>query len=570
MTNRSATVAFPSWTGVVRDDGRAVSPLGLDVIGAAMVSRFQLPGITNGTVHARYFSFLAWLVGGFRDYGPSQLRGQALTKAWKNWVLSMEQAWRLCSVHAYPDTTGIIGRETADRTPLSGRKTVTLPVDAPSALEAQYYGASFRALCFARTVEGGLLSLTAKGEETYRAFDSTLTTGANRAAKEALTTLLRVPQQMKTSQLIALSERFSVRALRASEPEAASITRVLTNVDHATFKDAAPTREDHARALGLGLLLELYGQSKGTLDSPNALLGVFSQRRFPDGRSVKTLPEGLGQAFVTWECFMERQCQKTAIEAFWHELLMFLQGTHGVAPRTGVERLIRLAGDGAELKAMLGAHPLDSTVEDLEVAALAVAPKQRAAWASHLNELADYIVDRTDDQPVAADRLGTALRLLCLTAHGHRKTWSALSELHQGMHWYHGAERLALPWLAEEMLRRRGHTLREFVGWLVEWCVVGQATRIAYEKLDQGDRFIVRLEEGRLSIAGPEANVSGYFAYDPTRLDGATGLLRSLGLLRSDGELILTQAGEKLRTTLAELAPLSTSASALDNLTDDL
>lgn len=570
MTDPHLMAKVPSWTGVLRDDGRAVSPLGLDVIGAAMVSRFQLPGITNGTIHARYFSFLAWVVDSFRDHGPSQLTGKAQTNAWRQWVLSMEQAWRLCSVHASPETTGIIGRETADRTPLSARMTVPLPVEAPCSLEAQYYGASFRALEFARPAVGGLLTLTSKGEEAYRAFDSSLRTGASKAEKEALAALLRVPQQMKTSHLATLSGRFSVRALRASEPEAVAITRVLTNVERTTFNDALPTLADHARALCLGLVLEIYGQADGSLEGPDAVLDVFAQRELPDGRAVKALPSGLAQSFASWECFMERQFQKTAIEAFWHELLMYLEGTRGVSPRSAVERLTRLVGDSAELKSMLGARPLDKTVADLEAAALELAPKRRAAWARHLTDLSDRIVNRAEDQPIATERLGAALRLLSLSAHGHRATWTGRSPLHQGMHSYRGAERLGLPWMAAELDRRREHTLRDFVGWLVEWCVVGQATRIAYEKLDQGDRFIVRLEEGMLCIAGPEANFSGYFAKDPARLHGATGLLLSLGLLRNDGGLIPTQAGNKLRLALSELPPLSTSDSVLDDLAEDL
>ncbi len=36
--------------------------------------------------------------------------------------------------------------------------------------------------------------------------------------------------------------------------------------------------------------------------------------------------------------------------------------------------------------------------------------------------------------------------------------------------------------MADELTRRGQQTLRELVQWLVEWCVLGQAIRVAYEK----------------------------------------------------------------------------------------
>lgn len=54
---------FPDWTEFCSNETphRGLDPLGLESVGASIVQKQLLPGITNATRHIRYYSFFSWV-----------------------------------------------------------------------------------------------------------------------------------------------------------------------------------------------------------------------------------------------------------------------------------------------------------------------------------------------------------------------------------------------------------------------------------------------------------------------------------------------------------------------------
>ena len=67
---------LPDWTDYVggEEDHRGLDPLGLEALGAGIVRRLLLPGITNTTRHVRYYSFFSWLFSQLVDSDPACFR----------------------------------------------------------------------------------------------------------------------------------------------------------------------------------------------------------------------------------------------------------------------------------------------------------------------------------------------------------------------------------------------------------------------------------------------------------------------------------------------------------------
>jgi hypothetical protein len=526
-------------------------PLGLEAVGASMVARFLLPGITNGTAYPRYYALLAWIVGAYDAHRRPFTDKRRQYGEWTRWRVGLEHAWRLCCKDLDPRPTGIIGIDRANRqSPSRGKWELQVDAKTVSAFDAAAYGASFRAIGFARFNPDWTLRLTPLGQEVYRAFDEALRQSLGRSGLRALDGLLKNPMSISEDALQALSSEFVLRPVPVGDPLHALLSRAVCPIDGTEDRLFTPTYEDRTRARAMGLLLELCDLGSGSLINWFDLLQVVATKRFPDGGRLQQLAPAFALTFESWERYVERQQQKVALGAFWHTALAHLRA-HDPRPCTVEEivtRIITLTLESPKLRG-LGEN---ATFAQLSSSLSGLSPTRLAA---RLWDDMDAIQNTKPGTITESDRLGNALvsiALLCLQRDGRRDLTSSFTEqMHRGS----DVDRLPLPWFEREIGRRRETPLREVICWLVEYCVFDQAARVAFEKLSQGDRFFVRRDgNGYRLVRDPGI---AHFDFDSNRLAGAISLLTELGYITHENDLRITAAGRRLRDRLARMTPLS-------------
>src|SRR5690348_12026288 len=98
---------FPDWTEFCREDTehRGLDPLGLEAVGASIVQRDLLPGITNATRHIRYYSFFSWVFWKFWD----RRTGKARLSEQRRWRIRLENVLRAATLDNNPQIGALIG-----------------------------------------------------------------------------------------------------------------------------------------------------------------------------------------------------------------------------------------------------------------------------------------------------------------------------------------------------------------------------------------------------------------------------------------------------------------------------
>lgn len=187
---------------------------------------------------------------------------------------------------------------------------------------------------------------------------------------------------------------------------------------------------------------------------------------------------------------------------------------------------------------------MQQTVDAASTAVLRRLPAAASDRGALAHEMARDIMS---DTTTGSERMAVAVVLLLGVVAQWRAERGLLSQFNRDLHAHGGPARLSLPWMADELQRRGSHTLGSLVQWLVEWCVLSQSMRVAYEKIEQGDRFFIQRTDGGYVINGERQRVSAYFAYDSSRLGGAMSILRELALIRRSTAYSLTAAGERVR-----------------------
>ena len=540
--------AFPSWTALVPfEESGGRYPLAMEAVGAHMVAAYLLPAITNATPHPRYYSFFAWVFDTFDKIVAPRVSESDRAKAQRRWRAHLEHAFRACTLHTEPTAKQIIGYRSAIRFEgLSPSAVVRLDGAAPTAFAPQYYGAAFAYLGLGyRTSDR--MRLTTLGRQLAEAFQESLTAGMTRSETQALRILLSGKPKVPARVLFELAERFRVRTIRAQEPEHAPLVQAFFRLDPSRLQlDPVADRADRVRAVGLGLLLDLTKQSDGALTSAADLYRIWATSSFADGRSVGFGEQTYETAFAVWQRYQERQHQKLAVNAVWHEVLNGLDDAHGspVPAAALVGRCQRLAASSSLLAEWVGDEPMQQTVDASISAILRRLPATASKRGAVAHEMAHGIMS---DTTTGTERMGLAVVLLLGVVAQWRAERASLSQFNRDLHAHGGAARLSLPWMADELQRRGSHTLGSLVQWLVEWCVLSQSMRVAYEKIEQGDRFFIQRTDGGYVINGERQNVSAYFAYDSSRLGGAMSILRELALVKRGAAYSLTATGERVR-----------------------
>lgn len=550
---QAAIEPLPDWS-LPDDFGEpgGMYPLGLEAVGNVIVDTCLLPGITSNTPHPRYHSFFAWAFWTFEHEAGRSLSGADRRRAQRRWRARLEHVLRACTLYATPEMRGIVGRLTAvaiDGMPRDA--AVPLTRKSPTGMSAANYGAAFRALGLSYEDYDGhhLLPL---GEELAAAFDTTLRAGADAAERRAIQRLLRGEKVIEAGLLMDIAERFRIRPLVPGEPEHAVLLATFFRLDP-TRQQADPlvAREDRARTQTLGLLLELAEQAQGTLSTAaDTFFSVFASGAFVDGRPVKLVAAAFTEAFAVWQRYQERRHQKTVVTACWHEVLNGLidADPKPVPASVLVGRVLRLAGRSPFLATWLGKDPLVGSVAAAQERVARGLPADHGGIGVVAWELVQRIEDL--DEP-STERIGRALVLLLAVVHQWRLIADELSPPLRSLHW-HGewSERLTLPWMAHQVAARAEQTVGELLEWLVEWCVLAQALRVAYNKLDAGNRFFIQyVDDGFVLVQHRDA--SSYFGPDADRLQGAVRVLRGLGLLAPEDPLMATPAGRSVRDAVA-------------------
>lgn len=534
-------MSLPAWTSYEKgtEDHQGLYPLGLEPYGAA-IARYLLPGITNVTIHIRYYSFLSWVFWTFQAY--YRQHGSKLTAAdQKKWRVRLENIHRAATLSVSPTLTGVVG--VSEVIALKNRRDSDV-VDvgsgrAATPFQAAFYSASFQILRCGLD-QNGVVGLTGLGERLARAFDEKLKSvpGGSRAYDEILSGKDRVSVRA----IRTLAEGLTLRAVPVGSTEHEELVQLLFRLGPYAAGDPNAVSEGRRRRC-LGLLLDIVGQSNGQLESARELQEVFASRRFQD-RTEVVVPPAFEQEFVAWERFQERQYEKLGLYGLWDETLALLRRS---SQATGTDQIVahlfRVVEASAVARRWLGESPLSIRVVDALARVKAVCDRLARRENSPIHTLANQLLSENGEHQVG----GTAVVLLLLVLAQWQAKRGGLGVTERRIHdTPRSRNRLVLGWLLQETEARSQLSLGEYVRWLTERCLLGQANQIALEKLaaDQYRFFILRDSDGYRLIR--DQGAGAYLDYDSRRFPAAYRLLEGLELVSLEGPWRLTPAGRKV------------------------
>ena len=535
------TDVFPTWTAYEKgtETHQGLNPLGLEPLGAA-ISRRLLPGITNATVHIRYFSFLSWVFWTFTQFHEGHGRTVTLDRrAQKRWRIRLENIHRSATLLEHPSGfTGLVGVEKARRLdPDSGASTIDMSGDeASTPFQAAYYSASF-ALLGCGEVQNDLVRLTPLGVRLGAAFDAGLRQA--RGSDAALGSVLRDADRIPVQAMRTLSKGMTLGPLQVGTQEHSTLIEML-------FRFEAPQVDTDIYAMArrrgrcLGLLLELVRQARGRLATPYDLHDVFASGKFADGSPVE-VPAAFENEFALWRRFQERQWQKLGINVVWEEVLDSI-GSSIWPPRgeTIKRELCGLADRSQSLRAWVGEDGLGVAVGSATDRAARRAAALARSQASPIQSLAAEVTD----EEAGSERLGQGIvALLLVVAH-----WKRIrDQIPPEQRWPHRAQegpgRLPLDWFVSQTEQRAQGSLRSYLEWLVDRCIIDQANRVALEKLAAGQYrfFILRDTDGFRIVKRRDPGAS--LSIDSRRFPAAYELLAGLNMVELRNGLDITAAG---------------------------
>ncbi|MBW7934318.1 MAG: hypothetical protein H3C62_12095 [Gemmatimonadaceae bacterium] len=522
-----------------RADGgstRILDPLGMDATGAAMIRQHLFPGMTGGLQHIRYFSLMSWIVGSFHE--------RRANSSWRVYARRVEHALRIGALHAEPALRGIIGRDsTPVLTGLAGGAQVSLDKKVPSAFGAQYYGASFEALGFARRPRDEAPRFSALGTLMWEAAETEVE-GQATSVRKALELLRAAPSEMRVSQLIEASAFLQLRQIRPGAPEHQPLTRA--------FVGRAPIepRSDGARATrarSLALLLDIINEETVAIESAASMLEVLW-----NGRVSRASKDEFPAELATWRCFGERQEQRAAIGAIWYivRAWMSAEAPRGIAPSLLGERAVSLLPLASRRRASADLPCADMTwgqYEDIVAEAAGATVQGRSSYRRGLRARVSVA---GSGAPTAEERLRLALQLMAATTSAWRVEERGADMATYALHAHGGAARMTLPWFASMMETKRGESVATVVRWLIERCALDQVQRVGYAKGPGISKVVLVREDDEVRFAR-ETPRDDPFMQDANRLQAALAMLEGIALIkRQQDRFVTTAAG---RSVLAAL-----------------
>jgi hypothetical protein len=561
LTAADASPASPGPDWLQRDrhviDG--LDQLGIQVVSINIYSSL-LPGITNVTDRARYYSLYPWILHRYASRGASD----SSKVEWLTWVRRIDYAYALASALAEKDRsdagTAVVGINTARR--LLRNKSDDDVIDLEPQTEVDDKGKA-RANAYFKNGEGGLgqyykgamrlLGISLESSK-YRYPDWAITDYAGRPLAES------IDDEPGFSGLLEIAQagRATVRALReagsnihpASIPQESEEQRILRHLFLATDEAACAGQAQetqHWRSSSLRLVLDFVCPAKtGVSNLPEEFRWGALERRNASGQSWE-VSAALVPALSAWSGYQRNDLMNYALESlFWVSLRKMDEGRfspYEVAawiadtsvgglsePRKGASSI---EGD-ATVKDLLEAHGRegDPSRADLKDA------RSTRAWTLELSKAI-----KEEDDALAAT---LAVRLLARIAADSRVDADlpfggcpaaphirAVYEVHLGA------------WI-QRCRERSAERVRDFIAELVlEW-VLFRHLRVATRKLaGQGvSTFKFRPEEGELIFVADEPTTP---VFTNPRLRQATQILADLGFLISeDRKVRISEDGQAL------------------------
>lgn len=536
-------MSFPCWTqrGSGLEEHRGLAPLGLEPVGRRFIDEL-MPGLTGATVNVRYYSFFAWALWTFHQQTEAGAFPRTEERqAW--WLGRMENLFRFATLYAEPGKNGIVGVDEA--------RTIPLPSDDPSApvpvgraLRASafvpaYYRASFLALGCAEP-DGRAFSLTLStgvplGEAFHRVVESVPDADAERR-------LLLAPTDTVPMRVIQVfADALCLRPVPVGDPENALLADLLLRVRSRRERPDL-FASDRARARSLTLLLELLRQAGAPLE-PEDFHALFTSGRFADGRVPEVSPH-LVETWTRWQRYQEREHERVALYALLHAAVPVIQGLHAegraAAMRTITQRLWENARDSEIVLDWLGGSLSGVSVSDAQRRLLDRYDPTGVDEERDLESLSYAVQHAGEGGEVVG---GAILLLLLITAHW-RTVRPGVPEWARQTHLRGGAGRISLEVLSGAFDAQADRPVEEAFGWVMESCVLGQAIRVAVEKLaSRAYRFFLAMGDDGFEIVRRPPDSRFYY---PPRIRPAFSLVTELGLLErvEQGAVQLAPYGE--------------------------
>jgi hypothetical protein len=522
----------PAWLAPSAAAGGGMWPLGLESGGFAIIERL-LPGYTNTTVRPRYYAFFAWA------FWTWEQRREHTTLSQQQWRERLEMLMRLCTKTRDPELTGLFGNDSVGAVRESADTMLPLFRGyVPSAFVPAAYSSSFGKLGCAIPGEAREeVRLTESvGAPLARAFDRALRQNPACAAALDRWALCDDPE-VPAEAVYILKDALALRHVWPGEAEQPVLEDLLLRTRPAG--DAGASEADAARTRSLALLLELLAASPAGIADTGVPHVVFATERLPNGSRFEPDPV-FAQDWASWQRYQERQFQKVGLYGFWSVLIQTLQG--GLSAPTDVVRdICRLLASEPLLHQWLDSEPLAWKVADAREWVRQTAEADEVGPGGILSALSDRVRSRSTAR---SERAAASLLLLLLVTAWWERVRPSLNPALVQLHRLAGAARLPLDALTREFAGRGAATVEELVRWIVCNIVIGQANRVAMEKIARGEAHVFLLQDERGYRARKGLRHTDYVWYDEPRISSGYRLMEGLGLVESGAGYRITDAGK--------------------------
>lgn len=372
---------------------------GLDHLGIELVSvnlyQAMLPGITNVTERARYYSFYPWTIHKCAQDGP-KLRTKA---AWRNWFRALDFTYAVACM-AYEQElnrdlgSSVVGADRARELIKGQPPSAVIDLHGPSeVLESgsmpasgfyfknpeggfgQYYKGSLRELGVLR--EHGSASMWPDIQLTNYAGKKLAETIDQQKAFEELK-VLAVQGHAQLSELARIGKTVHPGAIEPESEEAVLLRRLLFGDDSDLSQGQTPERV-HWRRSSLLLMLHFVREA-GVIDGD--ITGKFRwssmARYLPDGR-IWNIPEPLSAAVHAWGAYQRNDLLNYCLECLFYAAL---------------QEIDRVERRPAELAKVIADRAMAALPGDSGRASLPPLPSSVAEWLA---------VTREPDTPQGGD-----------------------------------------------------------------------------------------------------------------------------------------------------------------------
>ncbi|MGA8506799.1 MAG: hypothetical protein WB762_14435, partial [Candidatus Sulfotelmatobacter sp.] len=508
-----------------------------------------LPGLTNSTVHPRYYAFFSWVF---------KLASDAKIKVGKPLVAHV---FRYDTVLIYAaqamhgeDIYRVVGIKSVREGPhkwLGASRKYSISRDQwqlnrVSAFSSPYYRPSFERLRLLLVEADGTIVLRPEGQILADAFERQLSSRAAAALSKLGS------NRVSGHVLRQLHDDFCPCGVRQmSRGDRSSLIEVLFRRERPS-PDPAQAEQERARRLSLAFVLHLVKECGSDVWDGDSLRTLIYYWQSPS-RAYFPAPQ-LRRTAEAWRVFQAQQYERYAIETLWASFVRIVARdivvsfdlakvstqviSHLKEQRYYQNRGLRFARDlattslGEFSSAVLNAIKTRSNprapdfIEESWQKFRSTAAFSEAAWVAEIKN-ALWTIGNPYQAFGAAVGL---LAVLCLRWAGYRPTASGSEFLRVG-----GQLRLSLGKVIADFESRRDEPLNRVFSWILEEYVIGQHLRVAAQKLaTEGiDTFWFSATEDGYRLH-PERNPSDARpTYSGTKIIAARSCLYDLGLIDS-------------------------------------